>query len=166
MPRPLNDIADPRQIMAALAAVLTPNTNLAGSTVLIDTFAPLYAGTAPWPALTLEEGEQSAARIAYRKWQLKLTVLATYYQTWPGQTVPNDTVWAAMDADLRCMKANLEDDPTLTSSGTRTCQGVIHIALSPYRGQALSKGETPFPVPVLMRGMTILVNCLPYLSAQ
>ncbi len=165
--RALNDVITPVQLMTALAGVMLPNTRVqaAGGSISVDNATALNQQSAIWPSVVLDEGKQSAARISYRTWQTKLELLATYYDRWDEQPYSLDTIWAKVDLDLRRMKANVEDNPALIVASTRYCESLVHCALSPYEGHALSKTDSPFPIPVVMRQATILVNCLPYLSA-
>ncbi len=163
-----NDVSTPRQILAAVAALITPGTRVASTQVFVDTSQSLYLQTTTWPLVTLAEGPQSVARIYYRLWQVKLTAFLTYYDRWDQQPQSLDTIWANIDSDLRIMKANLENAPTLSG----TADSLVHFALSTYTGGAVGKGETlaiadaPLPVPLVYRQATLLINCLPYLSSQ
>lgn len=161
-----NDIYTPRQVMAQLATVLATGTTLAsiGNTILIDDSTTLYQLNTKWPAALLQEGKQTTARIDYRTWQTKLTLLLDYYNRWDQQTQDISQIWALIDTDLRVMKANLENAPALIVSGTRYVESIVSTELSDYQA-ALSQPDKPFPVSVIQRRMTILLNMLPFTSA-
>lgn len=164
--RSLNDVVTPLACLQTVAALIVPNTRITSQSaqVYVNSAQAVYLQTATWPVVLLLEGPQSTARIGYRLWQSKLTAIVAYYDLWTQQSNSLDTIWATLDADLRRMKANLEDNPTLTNAGVRAADSLVHAELSPYEGQALTKDNSPFPVPVCVRTMTLQINLLPYTS--
>jgi hypothetical protein len=166
--RSLNETETILQALTAMQTVMLANTRVqqAGGTIFLNDATALYAMTATWPSMVLSEKPQSTARIAYRTYQTKLEVLAAYYDRWDEQTASLAQIWAAVDLDLRRMKANLEDNPALILNGIRGCEGIVDVALSPYEGQALGKTDGPFPVPVVVRTALIHINGLPYIGAH
>jgi hypothetical protein len=149
-----------------MLTVLTANTRLAtGGSASVNDATALMQLTAKFPAVLLTEGQQTSARIAYRKVQTKLTVIGEYYDQWVQQSSTTASVWQNIADDLRRMRSNLEDNPRLVVSGTAYAKGVVHVELSPFIGQVLAKSDAAFPVPVALRTFTILVNLFPYTVA-
>lgn len=165
MPRSNNEPVTGALLIAALEAVMVPNTlfQAAGGTALVNSRKQLYTNDAVWPALVMFEGPQSTARIAWRTWQSKITVLGQYYARWDQNNIPLDTLWETIDGDLRLMKANLTDNPRVFVSGTRWALDIVMVALSPYEAMV---NERMFSFPVVERNITIQVNLTPYVSAS
>lgn len=166
--RSQNDRSTPAQVLAALAQIAPVNTRVGtlGGSALVNTGAPFTGLTVTFPSVLVTEGPQSAAKVAYALWQTKLIAYVDYYDRWDTQTVSLDTLWAQVDADLRRMKANLEDNPTLTIAGSRGCDGIVKVELSDYIGRALTKTDSPLQIPVVTRRLTAYINLLAYTSAR
>jgi hypothetical protein len=165
MPRTPNDVIPIPTVLTALATILPANTVLAAESgsVLTNGTSSLENGTAPFPAVVINQGEVSAARIEIRTWQARVTVRVDYYDRWDSQTQTLDQIWVNLDADLNRMRANVEDNPKLIVSGTAHALDVAHVALGPFVGNQIN--DKTFPVPVVTRSMTIQINVPPYLSA-
>lgn len=160
--RTLNEPVTILQIINAMATVATPNTAASFGTVLVNTKEPLYTASAIWPAAVFWEAPQSTARIGWKLWQTKLTIVCQYMGRVDQNTQNYDTVWETVDLDLRRMKANLEDNPRIFLNGTRYVADIALMTLSPFVGNINQKDYT---VQVAERQMTIQVNLAPYISA-
>jgi hypothetical protein len=163
---PLRNVNEPftaAQILQEVATVATPNTALlaANGAVLINTREPLYQAQATWPALILWEGPQSSARIYWYLWQPKLTAICVYMNRWDQNNTLIDTLWSAIDTDLRRMKSNLEDNPRIYVSGTAYAADITLVTLSPFAGNV---NRTDYVFPVVERQMIVQINLAPYTS--
>lgn len=178
-----NDTDPAVTVLNALAVVLpgnpSANTQLglnqntySTSCVAINSWGALYGpnGTgATFPFLMLEEETQSVARQQGAKtWTGEVVIFANYIHRWDRSAARMDAVWATIDADLRRMKANLEDNPTLSvqltgeASVTRHAVSISRMELSPYKG-SVNIGIYPFGL--VARTLTINVKLPPYKGA-
>lgn len=160
----LNDVITPLQAVNALATVALPGTRLqtVNGTVLINQRAQALMQQAHWPMLACVESSQSTGRIEWRTWQTKLAVLCVYADRYDQQAgIPIDTIWASIDADLRIMKANIENNPRLVISGAMNALDIAEFILTPYQGEM---NTTDYPVPVIERILQVHLNLPPYTS--
>lgn len=177
-----NDQDPANLVMEALQLILpgTPSANtllgqaaVHGTNSAINSWSALYgiAGAgAVFPFLMLEEDRQSTERISFRTWHGDVVVLANYINRWDRNPATIDAVWAIIDTDLRRMKANLEDNPTLsvqiTAAGelavTRHAVKIHKVELSPYKG---SLALTIFPFGLVARTLSIHLDLPTYTGA-
>lgn len=167
-----NDADPANKVLQALAVVLPPNTAqgaIPGDTA-INAWSALYGATgqgATFPMLMLEEGRQYIERQGFGVWQGEVLALVHYIDRWDRKAKRIDQIWAEIDADLRLMKANLEDNPTLTcqlageATPTRHAVAVKRIDISGYSG-SMNLGIYPFGLSA--RTLTVTV-CLPAYGA-
>ncbi len=171
--RSTNDGGAVHAALNALASVMPPNTALAAAsgTVLVNALASLEQGAltqsgTTWPALLLQEGQHSRARIAWRTWQQHFTALCLYCDRPDQQTNSNDTIWSNIDLDIRRMMANIEDNPTLTVASVRYALDIAKLELSPFSKPEQNVDITLIGFPILRRVLTVHVNLPAYLSAD
>lgn len=131
-----NDPVDSSGVLSAVAAVIVPSTRFEqqGGTVLINNWAVLNGANATYPAIVLEAGEQVSRRAAWRTWQASLVVHIQYVDMWETQDNSIDTIWATLDTDLHRIKANLEDNSTLTTGGVAHALNLSDFWMSSYIG--------------------------------
>ena len=161
--RNLNEPYTAAQILQQVATVAIANTSLevAGGSVLINTREPLYQGQATWPALVVWEGPQSSARIYWYLWQPKVTAILLYMNRWDQNNTSIDTLWSAIDTDLRRMKSNLEDNPRIYLTGNAHAADIALMTLSPFAGNV---NKTDYVFPVVERQLIVQLNLAPYMS--
>lgn len=168
MPRSPNDLDPANKVLQALALVLPPNTNQGAipGDIGVNAWNVLYgpAGSGgTFPVLMVEEGKQFIERQHWSVWQGEVMVLVHYIDRWDRKAKRIDAIWADIDADLRLMKANLEDNPTLTCqlagevTPTRHAVNVHRIDIGAYSG-SMNLGIYPFGL--VARTLTLTI-CLP-----
>ncbi len=186
-PRTADDSNPAVAILTALAEIVQPNTRVPTASIFVNDDTPLLQQTATFPAVVLEEGEQTVARIAYRLWQTKFTAILTYYDSWNKNPATIANVWANIDADMRRMLSNVQDNPRLVTPingqgafiigqsqvrsnaflrfiGTPHALATVMIKISDYKA-ILTPPDKPIPVPTVMRQMALQLNVPPYTSA-
>lgn len=179
-----NDTDPANLVLSAMGLVLpgTPSANTVLGTynpsgIFVNSWQALFPNgasgsstTGIYPLLMLEEDRQFVNRVAIRTWQGNVTVLVHYIHRWDRNPARSDAIWQTIDTDLRRMKANLEDNPTLTvqvtslgeASPKRHAQGIEHIELSTYRGQM---NLLSYPFGLIARTMTVTLVLPPYVGA-
>lgn len=135
-----NNPATPPAILAAMRAVVVPNTRLAAtssdgtglSQVYINNRIALAQGA--FPAVELSYGAQQFRRQSRATWVGELPCYLTYYDRWDSQPASIDTVYASIGADILRMYANLESNDRLTVANVSFLQTIKQLSLSAYYG--------------------------------
>lgn len=161
--RSTNDPIDASGALSALGTVMIQNTRFlaSGGQFYVNTWAALDQGIAPYPALVLESGPQTTVRLGWRVWQNTLLARCVYIDRWDSQNITIDQVWANLDTDMHRMKSNIEDNPTLTVSGTPHILHATKIEMTPYIGQK----DDRTPIITVKRGMQMMLHLPLYPSA-
>ncbi|MGZ6281719.1 MAG: hypothetical protein ACXWQ5_00230 [Ktedonobacterales bacterium] len=161
--RSANDPVDALGVLSAVATVIVPNTRFAqnNGTVYTNNWSVLNSANATYPAIVLEGGEQVSRRSAWRTWQSSLIVHIQYVDMWETQDNTLDAIWAALDLDLHRIKANLEDNSTLTTGGVAHALNLSDFWMSPYIGNR----EDRTGVIIVKRNMKFTAHMPLYVSA-
>lgn len=176
--------SDPANVVLSALVVVLPGFPTANTVIglnnpgaaYVNSWQSLFPSYTPgsttgiFPLLMLEEDKQFVDRVAIKTWQGKLSAMVHYIDRWDRSPARTDAIWQGLDVDLRRMKANLEDDPTLTctlaafgeGAPTRHAQSIEKIELSPYRGQM---NLLAYPFGLVARTMTLTIDLLPYVGA-
>lgn len=174
-----NDHDPANLVMQAMLLVLpgypTTNTLLGELTnnTAINSWGALYGTSgqgAVFPFLMLEESTQSVERKGVRTWQGSVLIKCNYLHRWDRQPLQTDRIWANIDTDLRRMKANLEDNPTLTvqvsslgeASPVRHAVAVRAMHITPYSG---SMTLDIYPFGLVGRTLNVEIELPPYVGA-
>lgn len=145
-----------------------PNTQLAAmasdgtgqNRIFIQNRFAMTLGPTPFPAVHLEAGPQTYHFNSQRTLQGQVSIDIEYYDRWDEQANTIDVIRAGIAADLECMRANLESNPSLNVGGQAYANRIVQISLSPYQG---SLNDTLIPgVTLVERTLTITVLLLPY----
>lgn len=161
--RSLNELVDIPTLLTNLGTVLIPNTQMqaSGGQIYLNDWSTIEKGQAIYPCGVLEIGQSVTNRLAWRTWAMSLTVRLVYYDEWAQQPNTFGAIWTNIDADLHRMKANLEDNPTVTVGGTPHALRVTHIEMPTYSNHK----DDRVPVSVIRRDMILTLRLPPYPSA-
>ena len=167
-----NNPAPDSQVLAAFKVVVpgfpTPNTRIAASSVsqngseqifIQSKFAMFQAGL--FPAVLLSAAAQHYTRMSRATYDGALTVNIDYYDNWTTSGLTNDQTLAAIAADLERIKANIEDNDSLTAQTFGNSALVISIpsfSLSPYDGTIHTDAGSQW----VWRRLTASLFLLPY----
>lgn len=152
-----------RDIMDALKYTIPGapyNTRLAqlGGPIYIQDEYALQQGR--FPAVHIETERQHLRLLSTNHWFGEIRFIVAYYDRFERQFITIDQIRALIDADVKIILSNIQNNSTLEVNGTANATSVYRVDISPYSGE-LDQKTVP-GLTLVKRTLKAYVNVLPY----